>query len=55
MNREDVVRRLSALRKLSQDRGAFPAEVRNRNPESLRVFLRQNSPRKYTFAEVSGL
>ena len=27
MNREDIVRRLSALRKLSQDRGAFPAEV----------------------------
>ncbi len=142
MNREDVVRRLSALRKLSQDRGAFPAEVecarflirllqeryavedagpepepepqpaldwfywsqilsefgiegrrflksasavldstrnliirldsgewevhrrtrsgyemvvRNRNPESLRMFLRQNSPGKYTFAEASGL
>ena len=142
MNREDVVRRLSALRKLSLDQGAFPAEVecakglmrllqerygvedaglepepepqpaldwfywnqvlnefgiegrrflksasamldstrnliirldsgewevhqktrsgyqmvlRNRNPESLRVFLRRNSPRKYTFAEASGL
>jgi len=27
MNREDVVRRLSALRKLSRGRGAFPAEV----------------------------
>jgi len=27
MNREDVVRGLSALRKLSRDRGAFPAEV----------------------------
>ena len=142
MTGEDIVRRLSALRKLSQDRGAFPVEgectkglmrllqeryavedagfepepepqpaldwfywsqilsevgiegnrflksasadldstkiliikfdggeweilrktpsgyqtiVRNCNPESLPVFLHDNSPRKYTFAQVSSL
>jgi len=139
MNREDTLRRLRALRKLSEDEGAFPAEVesaknlirllqerydisdcapeeapqlvpdwpywnwilgefgiegrrflksasaildptriivmrldtgewqvqrktrsgyhviaQNYNPESLRAYLRQNAPRKYTFAQASG-
>jgi len=35
MNREDTVRRLRALRNLSEDRGAFPAEV-----ESARSLIR---------------
>lgn len=138
MNREDALRRLRALRNLSEDEGAFPAEVesakslirlleerydisncapkkeplvpdwpywnwilgefgiegrrflksasaildptriiiirldtgewqvqrktrfgyqviaQNYNPESLRAYLRQNAPRKYTFAQASG-
>jgi len=139
MNREDALRRLRALRNLSEDEGAFPAEVesakslirllqerydisdcahqeepplvpdwpywswildefgiegrrflksasaildptriiimrldtgewqvqrktrfgyqviaQNHNPESLREYLRQNAPRKYTFAQASG-
>jgi hypothetical protein len=139
MTRDDAARRLRALRNLSEDRGAFPAEVesarslirlleeryaiqeprtepepqpvpdwpywnyvleefgiegrrflksasaildsiriiirldsgewqvqrktpsgyhiiaQNYNPESLRAYLRQNVPRKYTFAQAAGL
>lgn len=139
MNREDVLRRLSALRNLSENEGAFPAEVenaknliraleeryaideytppqepplvpdwpywnwilgefglegrrflksasaildptriiiirldsgqwqvqrktrfgyqiiaQNHNPESLRAYLRENAPRKYSFAQATG-
>lgn len=35
-------------------RSGYQMIARNHNPESLRAYLRQNTPRKYTFAQASG-